>query len=81
MGTDFWFRNSNEKFIESFQDKKYYPELEKDPENNMSGEDLIDYKNQIKLKVDTYFKDKGDKWLFEESKLYPKLRNIEIIFM
>ena len=81
MGSHFWFRLSNEKFIEPFIEKGYYPELEKDPENIMEKAELIKYKEEVRTIVEEYFKNKDDNWLKEPSILYNKLSNLEIIMM
>ena len=81
MGTHFWFRTVNNKFIEPFLDKKYYPEMEKDPENLMLRDELKDFSNTIRKQVLDYFNLKDDEWLFQSCVLYSKLSNFEIISM
>ena len=46
-GINFWLRMNNEEFIEPFADKKVYPELDNDPENQLTKSDLTEYKNIV----------------------------------
>ncbi|WBW95920.1 DinB family protein [Oceanirhabdus sp. W0125-5] len=80
-GTNFWLRMKKEKFVEPFADKKVYPELEHDPENQLTKEDLIEYKNQVKEIAEAFFADKDDEWLQESSILYNKIKNLDVVFM
>ena len=36
----FWLRDENIEFIEPFKEKNVYPELEKDPENVLTKDDI-----------------------------------------
>lgn len=81
MGTHFWFRDDHQPFKEPFQEYYYYPELEHDPEQVMAKKELIIYKEEVKKIVNHYFDSKDDTWLAQSAKVYPKLTNLEIIFM
>ncbi|MDV3426209.1 MAG: hypothetical protein LIR50_03330 [Bacillota bacterium] len=65
-GINFWMRANNDKFSESFADKKVYPELDHDPENQLTKEDLTEYKNTVKEISRAFFDDKDDEWLGAE---------------
>lgn len=80
-GINFWLRTNNEKFIEPFADKKVYPELDHDPENQLSKEDLTEYKNAVKEISGEFFTDKDDEWLGAKSVIYGKIKNLDVIFM
>jgi len=80
-GVNFWLRENNTKFIEPFSDKKVYPELDNDPEVNLTKDDLSDYKNKIKAICESFFQDKDDNWLNSNSIIYDKIKNLDIIFM
>jgi hypothetical protein len=80
-GINFWLRENNAKFIEPFCDKKVYPELDNNPEVNLSKEDLVDYKDRIKEICEGFFEDKDDNWLNSNSIVYDKIKNLDIIFM
>lgn len=81
MGIHFWFRDNNEKFIEPYFQKKFYPEFEKDPESVMPKTELINYKNNVKEIINQFFFNRNDQWLYEKSLVYAKLSNLDIIFM
>lgn len=80
-GTNFWLRMNNDKFIEAFWDKKVYPELEHDPENQLTKEDLTGYKNVVKEISEAFFAEKDDEWLGNNSIVYDKIKNLDVIFM
>jgi hypothetical protein len=80
-GINFWLRMNNEEFIEPFADKKVYPELEHEPENQLSKDDLTEYKNIVKEISNIFFSDKDDEWLGSSSIIYDKIKNLDVIFM
>jgi hypothetical protein len=80
-GINFWLRENNARFIEPFSGKKVYPELDNDPEVNLSKEELSEYKDGIKQLCETFFQDKDDNWLNGNSIIYDKIKNLDIIFM
>lgn len=80
-GINFWLREENKKFIEPFEDKKVYPELDHDPENNLTKEELTEYKNKVKEICDAFFQDKDDHWINSSSIIYDKIKNLDVIFM
>lgn len=80
-GINFWMRTNKDEFIEPFADKKVYPELDHDPENQLTKEDLTEYKNVAKEISRAFFDDKDDEWLGTESVIYNKIKNLDVIFM
>ena len=81
MGSHFWFRLNNEPFVEPFLDREYFPEFQQEPDNVMPREELLGFILLIRAQVDEFFDNKTDEWLSQNSALYPKLSNIEIITM
>jgi hypothetical protein len=79
-GINFWLRLNNDKFIEPFLDKKVYPELDNEPENQLTKGDLTEYKNMVKEIAKVYFADKDDEWLGADSAIYKKIKNLDVIF-
>lgn len=79
-GINFWLRLNNDKFIEPFLDKKVYPELDNEPENQLTKSDLTEYKNMVKEIVKVYFADKDDECLEADSAIYKKIKNLDVIF-
>lgn len=80
IGTNFWMRQSNEEFIEPFAGKRLYPELEQDPEDRLSKEDLIKYAGEVKSLCALFFQDKDDAWLKSGSIPYNKITNMDVVF-
>ncbi|MHB8062710.1 MAG: DinB family protein [Ruminiclostridium sp.] len=80
-GINFWLRTNNEKFIEPFADKKVYPELEHEPENQLTKGDLTEYKNVVKEISRLFFDNKDDEWLECNSIIYDKIKILDVIFM
>ncbi|MDP4143568.1 MAG: DinB family protein [Bacillota bacterium] len=78
---DFWMRKASGKFTEPFANKRVYPELDKDPEDNLSREQLIGYMNKVKEVYEVFFENKDDEWLCNNSVVHDKIKNIDIIFM
>ncbi|MFP4479041.1 MAG: DinB family protein [Candidatus Izemoplasmatales bacterium] len=84
MGTYFWFRDVQESFDdfkEPFKASLYYPEFEKDPENNMTKAQMFDFYHEVCDHVDDYFEGKTNDWLTQPAKLYDQLTNNDVINM
>ena len=80
-GINYWLRMNNDIFQEPFADKKVYPELEQEPENQLTKEDITDYKNSVKELASAFFCGKDDEWLGYNSAVYDKIKNLDVIFM
>jgi hypothetical protein len=80
-GINFWMRQDNEKFTEPFSDKRVYPELEQDPEDRLTREDLLEYRDKVKEICSSFFRGKDDDWLLKNSIVYDKIKNIDVVFM
>ncbi|MCT2535141.1 DinB family protein [Aquibacillus koreensis] len=79
-GMNFWFRLDNETFIEPFENKKVYPELQHVAEDPLSRQELFSYKEEVKATVEAYFANKDDAWLQKRSVVFKSLTNLDIIF-
>ena len=75
----FWLRDENIEFIEPFKEKNVYPELEKDPENVLTKDDIKKCCSELKEIVKNWFLNKDDNWLKLPSKIYNKAINFDII--
>ena len=80
-GANYWMRQSSEQFLEPFSERNLYPELEKDPESNLSKNELLEYKDKVKSITTSFFEGKDDSWLYNYSEVCDKIRNIEIVYM
>lgn len=80
-GTNFWLRTENKDFVEPFADRKVYPELNQDPESNLTKKEISEYKDVVKGIAEAFFDEKDDEWLVSESVVYNKLKNLDVIFM
>lgn len=80
-GSNFWMRQSGSDFSEPFTDRKVYPELDNEPIGNITKEEMIEYKNIVKVLCESFFSGKDDAWLTEPSGLYGKISNLDVIFM
>ncbi|MBU3144943.1 DinB family protein [Clostridium sp. CF012] len=80
-GINYWLRMNNDKFIEPFADKKVFPELEHEPESILTKDDLTEYKNIVKSISETFFFEKDDEWLGNNSIIYDKIKNLDVVFM
>ena len=78
-GEHFWLREENNEFVEPFLDKNVYPELEKDPENILTKETLINFCKETNEIAKKWFKGKDDNWLKLPSKIYDKYTNNDVI--
>jgi hypothetical protein len=62
-GIQYWLREENTQFDEPFKEKNVYPELDGNPENILSKEDIKKYCNEVKQLVNKWFEGKDDNWL------------------
>ena len=80
-GMQFWLREENIPFIEPFMEKKVYPELDGEPENNLSKDDIKKCSEDSKIIGKKWFDGKDDTWLKKPSKVYEKITNLDVIIM
>jgi uncharacterized damage-inducible protein DinB len=80
-GVNYWMRQSNEQFVEPFEGKVLYPELESDPVDSLSREELKGYANEIAVMSEAFFEGKDDAWFGSASVVYDKINNMDIVFM
>jgi hypothetical protein len=79
-GVQRWMRPSGDRFGEPFAGRGLYPELEQDPESHLSRAELLEYLETVKTVVQQFFENKDDAWLYEKAAVYPKIKNIDIIY-
>jgi len=77
----FWMRKPGSAFAEPFAEKKVYPELEQDPEGNISRDEMREYKDKVKALCEAFFCDKDDEWLVFPSDIHIKISNLDVILM
>lgn len=80
-GVNYWMRQSNERFTEPFEGKVLYPELDGDPVDSLSKEELKKYSDDVAVLCDAFFAGKDEAWLSSVSVIYDKITNIDIVFM
>ncbi len=80
-GVNFWMRTANERFIEPFEGKVLYPELDGDPKDSLTKEELKGYAKEVRSVCDAFFAGKDETWLNSTSVLYDKITNMDIVFM
>jgi len=74
-------RQSDSTFSEPFADRKVYPELDNEPEGKVTRDEMMEYKDTVKVLCENFFEGKDDAWLVESSGLYNKISNLDIVFM
>jgi len=79
-GPLYWLRTEKNDFIEPFSDLNVYPELEKDPENILSKDQIKDLHKQVIELANSFFDKIDSKNLLEASVLYDKISNLDIVF-
>jgi len=62
-GICFWFRNENSEYYDPFKDLNVYPEFEKDPENILSKDIIINFCAETKEIAIKWLNGKDDNWL------------------
>ncbi|WP_010252169.1 DinB family protein [Acetivibrio cellulolyticus] len=80
-GANYWMRQPNIAFVEPFQERKVYPELDNKPEGYVSKSEMLDYKDIVKNICICYFEDKDDEWLTMLSAFNEKITNLDVVFM
>lgn len=80
-GTNFWFRLEKNKFVEPFEGKNVYPELEKDAETCIRKDQLMVFLSSVESTARIFFDDKEDQWLTEANVIFDKINNLDVINM
>lgn len=80
-GVEYWMRQAGDIFVEPFADRKLYPELENDPEGSITRDELVEYKNKVKMVCSRFFEGRNDEWLGEPNAIHDRINNIDIVFM
>ena len=78
-GSLFWLRTEKKEFQEPYPKLNIYPELEKEPENNLSKEQVKELLNEVKELGCQLFNNLDDKKLTELSFVYNKTTNLHVI--
>jgi hypothetical protein len=77
-GTNFWMRQLGDNFTEPFSERKVYPELDNEPIGNVTKEEVLEYKEQVKNLCTLFFENKDDAWILENSHIYDKISNMDV---
>lgn len=80
-GMNFWMRQEGGHFVEPFAGRNVHPELDQEPEAQLTRGDLLGYKDAVKAIAEAFFEEKDDDWLGERASVYDKIRNLDVIFM
>jgi hypothetical protein len=78
-GIDYWMR-VKEDYIESFSDKKLYPELDNIPEDTLLKKELKDYKKHIRKRCYAFF-DAMPQTLLRQTIVDNAVTHLDIVFM
>lgn len=78
-GANFWMRQPESIFTEPFSERKVYPELENEPIGNITREEMLEYKEQVKNLCIKFFEKNDDVWLLEKSHIYDKISNMDVV--
>lgn len=79
-GSNFWMRQPDSHFSEPFADRRVYPELESEPEGRVSRDEMVEYKEFVKVLCGSFFEGKDDQWLSLPSGIYDKISNLDVVF-
>lgn len=79
-GSLFWLRSEKTEFLEPFSDLQVYPELEKDPENELSKDQLYALLAEAVELANHFFDSFDSHTLLEPSILYCKISNLDVVF-
>jgi hypothetical protein len=80
-GIHYWMRTSANIYQDPFHGLKIYSELENDPVDILSNDQISNFMNTVIIQSEDYFLCKNDKWLLEKSKVESKYVNLDIINM
>jgi len=80
-GLRYWMKDRNGEHEDDYLELRIYPELEKDPEDRLTIDQVLKYKADLNNQIDLYFNKKDDAWLLEESIVDTSKTNLEIILM
>lgn len=78
-GSLFWLRTERQEFIEPFSELKVYPELEKDPENTLSKQQLAGLLQDLYTTATRFFNEIDSSALLSHSVLYEKITNLDVV--
>ena len=78
-GSLYWLRTKNSEFSEPYSELNIYPELEKDPENNLTKTQVQELNQQAIDLADEFFTNISENDLLEKSVIYDKTTNIDVV--
>jgi hypothetical protein len=79
-GSLFWLRLANTPFNEPYAELNIYPELEKDPENALTKQQVKDLLHELTGLAENFFGYVDDDTLLAKSFIYDKVTNLEVVF-
>ena len=74
-------RQPKSTFSEPFAGRKVYPELDHEPEDKITRDEMVEYKDTVIVLCENFFEGKDEAWLAESSGIYDKISNLDIVFM
>jgi hypothetical protein len=80
-GLRYWMKDKELENENDYSELKIYQELEKDPEDILTIDQIIKYEAKLNNQIDQYFNKKSDKWLLKESIVDNTKNNLEVIIM
>ena len=76
-----WTRQNDRPYPEPFAEKRVFPELEQEPENQLAKSDLRDLARMVRAQNEGFFSGKPDAWLTEPCAVLATITNIDVIAM
>lgn len=78
-GSLYWLRTDNSQFTEPYSELMIYPELEKDPENELTKQQVLNLLDQAIQLAEVFFHHIDENRLLESSKIYEKTTNLAVV--
>jgi hypothetical protein len=80
-GALYWTRSAPGPFVEPFHDLVVYPELDGEPETDLTKGELSELSAVVRRQMTALFEQKTDQWLYAPSAVTDKLLNLDVIEM
>jgi hypothetical protein len=80
-GVRYWMRPAGVGFAEPFPGKKIFPELDGEPETDLTKQEVAAYADEVKRQAEDFFGDKTDDRLSEPCAAAASLTNLDAIAM
>lgn len=78
-GSQFWLRSEGGEFREPFESLNLYPELDGEPEMNLTKEQVLELLDETRELKDRLFDSLREEALEQPSVLYDKITNLDVI--